>query len=194
MGELRTAKDWQSLYQEAQYAGKHFTVEITPAQIKLLLERLDRVETENLNLRGADQVIWYHGTKLENVETIKRDGFKEGTYFARHMEDAVGFGGPFVFTVEIHFESPPLDGWQIVCANAILPSAIKEVRVVKPETDCEELRRLLAKMREPVSSEEWEHIGYWSDSSRPETDITHRKDVDRLIAARASAGEVKDGE
>ncbi|KKL64595.1 hypothetical protein LCGC14_2163390, partial [marine sediment metagenome] len=30
-------------------------------------------------------VICYHGTKARNVPGIVRDGFKEGTYFARHL-------------------------------------------------------------------------------------------------------------
>jgi len=98
-----------------------------------LYERIGRVEAENLILRGQDQTVYFHGTKRENVEGIQLEGFAEGTYFARHMEDAVKFGGPCVFVVNVHFESPSLDGWQVVCANAIPVKAIIDLWYVSAQ-------------------------------------------------------------
>ena len=89
--------------------------------------KCEELKKENLVLRGSEQIVWFHGTAPKNVEAIQKTGFKEGTYFARHMEDAFAFGGSCVFVVEIHFESPPLDGWQVTCANHIEPRAIKKL-------------------------------------------------------------------
>ena len=43
--------------------------------------------------------IAYHGTDLESSSKILKRGFRSGTYFAYHLEDAIGFGGPYVFEV-----------------------------------------------------------------------------------------------
>jgi len=64
------------------------------------------------------QVIWYHGTHEANVASIRATGFREGTWFARHMEDAAEFGGPYVFMVRVKFDKP-LDCWQVCCSNTI---------------------------------------------------------------------------
>lgn len=43
--------------------------------------------------------IAFHGTNLRGALGISRHGFKLGTYFARHAEDALEFGGSIVFHV-----------------------------------------------------------------------------------------------
>ena len=43
--------------------------------------------------------ICYHGTNQEAGEAIQKEGFRVGTYFAAHLEDALTFGGPYVFEV-----------------------------------------------------------------------------------------------
>ncbi len=45
------------------------------------------------------RIICYHGTNWRSAQAILREGFKPGTYFAFHLEDAVGYGGPYVFEV-----------------------------------------------------------------------------------------------
>lgn len=52
-------------------------------------------------LRGdMGSFIAWHGTNVEGYKGIKNLGFfKNGTYFARHLEDAIGMGGPYVFAV-----------------------------------------------------------------------------------------------
>ena len=41
----------------------------------------------------------YHGTTKKKAEKIKENGFRKGTWFALHLEDALEFGGEYVFRV-----------------------------------------------------------------------------------------------
>lgn len=81
-----------------------------------------------------DVILAFHGTVEANVKLIQRSGFKKGTYFARHMEDAVAFGGPYVFTVS--FLNDPLkwhgtdDSWQFTIRESIPPSEIMDINKV----------------------------------------------------------------
>ena len=77
------------------------------------------------------QTVWFHGTSPENADLIEKSGFREGTWFSAHMEDAIEFGGPCVFWVKVTFERESLDGWQICCANALPPNSIQK------RVDCE---------------------------------------------------------
>lgn len=68
--------------------------------------------------------IYWHGTNRKNANKILKDGyFKKGTWFAHHLEDALEFGGNYVFAVLISFEkkkhSPKFLSWQKCCANKI---------------------------------------------------------------------------
>jgi len=57
--------------------------------------------------------ICYHGTSKENSESIMKTGFKKWTYFAKHLEDSLGYGGEYVF--EVQFDSEKLkEGWQFI--------------------------------------------------------------------------------
>lgn len=77
-----------------------------------------------LERQSDNQVVWFHGTSLENASAIEKDGFKPGTWFSRHMEDALEFGGPCVFWVRVTFDKTPLR-WQVCCENALPVSAIE---------------------------------------------------------------------
>lgn len=57
--------------------------------------------------------VCYHGTSKENAEAILKTGFKAWTYFAKHLEDAIGFGGKYVFEVMFERELVPND-WQFM--------------------------------------------------------------------------------
>lgn len=70
------------------------------------------------------QRVWFHGTNKNNIDKIRKNGFKIGTYFARHMEDAVKFGGPYVFSVNAVFKPRRRNNWQVTCANAIPRTSI----------------------------------------------------------------------
>jgi len=50
------------------------------------------------------QIYWkkfYHGTDKRTAGIIMKNGFKRGTFFSTHLEDAVGYGGKYVFEVSI---------------------------------------------------------------------------------------------
>jgi hypothetical protein len=71
------------------------------------------------------QVVWFHGTSPENADLISKEGFSEGTWFSKHMEDAIAFGGPCVFWVKVEFPKERAYEWQACSANAIPASAIQ---------------------------------------------------------------------
>lgn len=66
--------------------------------------------------------IGYHGTDHASAQIILREGFKPWTYFAAHLEDALAFGGPFVF--EVWFRRPP-DDWQFTVSRRVMPRQIR---------------------------------------------------------------------
>lgn len=67
--------------------------------------------------------IAYHGTNDENARSIQRTGFRPGTYFARHLEDALGYGGEYVF--EVAFKgSVGTEAWQFTMDKTIPAAAI----------------------------------------------------------------------
>ena len=73
-------------------------------------------------------VICYHGTDKENAENIGVNGFKQGTYFATHLEDALEFGGEYIFEVMFNTalsEIPYKDwDWQFIAKELIPPDRI----------------------------------------------------------------------
>jgi len=57
--------------------------------------------------------LFYHGTTKENAEKILKSGyFKEYTYFANHLEDALEFGGDYVFFVWFEGDGRSMRKWQ----------------------------------------------------------------------------------
>lgn len=59
-----------------------------------------------------EKVICFHGTEAVNATNILVDGFKKGTYFAKHLEDALEFGGLWVFQACFDEEQLPPGCWQ----------------------------------------------------------------------------------
>lgn len=55
--------------------------------------------TTDLRERLAGKIVCYHGTSQENVESILREGFREGSYFAYRVADSLAYGGPYLFAV-----------------------------------------------------------------------------------------------
>lgn len=81
--------------------------------------------------RGTSDVtvrIWFHGTKTKRAAlAILRQGFHAETYFSAHLEDAVMFGGPYVFEVAMDVAEPtghPMEGWQLKVREPVLPDRI----------------------------------------------------------------------
>jgi hypothetical protein len=67
------------------------------------------------------EIYWkkfYHGTDKKTAAIILKEGFKRGTFFANHLEDAVHYGGTHVFAVSIKL---PYDHtyWEYVSTNRI---------------------------------------------------------------------------
>ena len=48
----------------------------------------------------SGKVFCWHGTDEEGSVSITKEGFRPDTYFANHLEDALEFGGPYVFMVK----------------------------------------------------------------------------------------------
>lgn len=67
--------------------------------------------------------IMFHGTTAENAANILKDGFAVGTFFARHLEDSLHFGGDYIF--EVYFATSPPKYWEYVTDSIISPSNIK---------------------------------------------------------------------
>ena len=109
-------------------------------------ERLDIDETinrndENQELAPIVNKIWYHGTTKNNLFRIKKDGFfREGTWFARHMEDAREFGGHIVVQVNVFFDVYESE-WQVCSQNKIPVSVISDIFRITKKTPSEKLRR-----------------------------------------------------
>lgn len=79
----------------------------------------------------------FHGTSAENAAKILKHGFKPGTYFARGLETAIGFGGDHVFWVlfEVNpFERACDDSWQVVISNRIPASQIVYLKIYSSQT------------------------------------------------------------
>ena len=51
-------------------------------------------------------MICYHGTNEAAADAIREEGFQADTWFATHLEDALRFGGSYIF--EVDFEDDPV--------------------------------------------------------------------------------------
>lgn len=76
-------------------------------------------------------VVWFHGTTKENADIILREGFRPGTFFGKHMEDALHFGGGYIF--EVYFAEAPSTYWEWCNDETIPPSEIRVLINVRPE-------------------------------------------------------------
>jgi hypothetical protein len=76
--------------------------------------------------------ICYHGTGRKEANSIINTGFNPGTYFSLHLEDALGFGGKYVF--EVAFKTEELyiyslgANWQFICKNRVTPKNIVSLK------------------------------------------------------------------
>ena len=73
--------------------------------------------------------ISYHGTNAKNTRKILKEGFQKGTYFARHMEDALGYGGKYIFEVAIPLSMTHKGNWQFIVDSCVPPEFI--IRLTK---------------------------------------------------------------
>lgn len=70
------------------------------------------------------QHICYHGTDEESAKLIIETGFRPGTYFGFHLEDALGYGGEYMFEVAFPRLATAPDRWQFTTDETIPPSRI----------------------------------------------------------------------
>jgi hypothetical protein len=68
----------------------------------------------------------FHGTTEKNAEKIQKEGFKKNTWFALHLEDALEFGGEYVFMVG--FDDIVSDYWQFKIHKKIPKSRIVSLK------------------------------------------------------------------
>jgi len=66
---------------------------------------------KNLLERILVKCICYHGTDERAAKAILKEGFKPDTWFARHLEDAIGYGGSHIFEVVFKVNGLP-SNWQ----------------------------------------------------------------------------------
>lgn len=74
--------------------------------------------------------IYYHGTGPKEAKQILQEGFKPDTYFAYHLEDAIGYGGSHVFGVALSSRRNK-DNWQFVVKRRVPPNRIVFYRVFR---------------------------------------------------------------
>lgn len=80
-------------------------------------------------------IICFHGTSKSTAERILKVGFQKGTYFARHLETALSFGGPYVFYVRFEedgFNNLEEGWWQFHLAEKVGIDKIWKLLQFKP--------------------------------------------------------------
>jgi len=62
--------------------------------------------------------LYWHGTNRKNASAILKSGyFQKDTWFANHMEDAISFGGQYVFTIVLEMEKH--NRWQVCLSRPL---------------------------------------------------------------------------
>lgn len=79
--------------------------------------------------------VLYHGTKFKYIaDSILRNGFEPWTYFSKDLNDAIYFGGKYVFLVVFNKADLP-DNWQVRCESRVSPTRItKLLKCSMPKT------------------------------------------------------------
>jgi hypothetical protein len=70
--------------------------------------------------------IWFHGTSEVAARSIAAEGFRPNTWFSAHLEDAIEFGGPFVFWTLLDYAPGTPGNWQMCVRPAVPASAIRK--------------------------------------------------------------------
>lgn len=93
--------------------------------------------------------IVYHGTNKANAQSIVKNGFRPGTYFGIHQEDALGYGGNYLFEVAIESDKIPKGvDWEFCNDELIKPSKIVSLTQYRPARKIIEDEGLRAKVFE----------------------------------------------
>jgi hypothetical protein len=81
-------------------------------------------------LREPEFITCYHGTSKENADKILNKGFKPDSWFARHIEDALGMGGSTILCVKFENKFIP-KGFQFHVLNAIPKESVQKVIAIQ---------------------------------------------------------------
>lgn len=86
--------------------------------------------------------IVYHGTNQVAAESILHEGFRTGTWFARHLEDALTFGGLHVFEVVAETDKISGNNWQFTITHPWVPTKIVgyKIYMINAQIDNKEIR------------------------------------------------------
>ncbi len=80
---------------------------------------------------GRTQIV-YHGTTAWKAKQILNQGFNPDTWFAIHLEDAIGYGGVWVFEVAVPSYGIPKDNWQFHMEARVPPEFVVRLSQYKP--------------------------------------------------------------
>jgi len=96
--------------------------------------------------RIMPECICFHGTNEASANNILREGFRAGTWFARHLEDAIWYGGLHIFEVVFKTEGLPAN-WQVHYLKEVSVDKIVGYYLFTRNTiiDNEKLRRAVLK-------------------------------------------------
>lgn len=83
--------------------------------------------------------IWYHGTNQKNAKSILKNGFNKHTFFARHLEDALGYGGNYIFEIALKLEHKY---WEYVSREIIKKDKIVSLQKHEDRTIMYENKKL----------------------------------------------------
>ena len=129
---------------------------------------------------AAGRVVCYHGTSKENAESILREGFMAGSYFAYRVEDSLKFGGLYLFAVG--FSADPAlwhgepNGFQFHLRQAIGPEEILWHTSIVQELITEAIQSAQRPLREAqgLVSKQAEDDGLWFRAeTTPEAYLQH---------------------
>ena len=87
----------------------------------------------NSNKKEEYRVVFHGVDKKEIADKILKSGFNKGTYFAKHLEDAVGYGGKYVFYVVLKMTKINKGYWEIISEKHIPPSRIWKLANFNPK-------------------------------------------------------------
>lgn len=76
----------------------------------------------------------YHGTNEYAAEMILIEGFKADSWFAVHLEDAICFGGDYVFEVALEWDEKSDEDWQFHVLEPIPAKKIIKLQKYNIET------------------------------------------------------------
>lgn len=124
---------------------------------------------------GKMQIV-YHGTDEATAKKILKNGFKPDTFFATHLEHALGYGGKYIFEVAIESDIIPKvpdwefvgtptvpssqtnsQYWEFVSADIIPPShivSLKQYPAAKTITENKALRNIVFQSKSPKAKTE----------------------------------------